>query len=574
MDSSKRPYAAALIVDLAGLLIFFGLTVYNASANTVIPGLSLRWEFYSTLLVFFRWLPLLNFLAFCFALGTLRGKAEPSRAMLPAAVISIIYACLVLIFEPGIDLQKTNLEQSSQRFNNAVTLCRDSIKNGQAREARKALSQAKAIDPGDERLIGLESEVDGAEIKAAAAALAQTVPAEAPVEETRAAGSGREFLQKAQEYFARRDYFSAYWYAAEALKISPKLTDAKELADAAWNELNGPSADPDAQARGDFYKRKFEAYGRLRAADYSEAYRLFNALSKEKANDPDVERYLAESKSGLQSIAFFRDEAARALAAKAYSRFFMVLHPDGTKAGHIIVIAADEASFTPSAAFFSGIEYLDSAGSSGAAAGAVQTAGSRPGLRIKTEMAKLTGGRLLFTAVDRGNPERGQHPLFVSIGLSPEDASLVALSRAAPSSLDIAQLFSAIRRLPLFGLDTSVLLLELLRRLGEPFALLSAAVLGLLLGTRFKIRGSRLPKGAWLGMILISAVSALIYVAADRVDILISRCIEAHFEGLPALMGISAGVRFLFLIIVVLLTASLGSSSESAGPDGNAPEDF
>jgi len=568
MDSSKRPYAAACIVDLAGLLIFFGYAAYTVSANTVIPSLSLRWELYSALLLFFRWLPLLNFLTFCFAFGTKPADGtEGSRAMLPAALLSIVYACLVLILEPGIDLRKNTIEQSSLRFNSSVALCRDSLKDGHTQLARKALMAAKAIDPDDERVIGLESEVGGAEIRAASSA-ELTAPAQTePLPETRAAGSGSEFLQKAQSYYAERDYFSAYWYANEAQRISPKLAGAKELAAAAWNELNIPSGDPEARARGEFYQRKFEAYGRLRAADYPEAYRLFNALGKEKPDDSDVKRYLAESRSGLQSIAFFRDEAARALAAKAYPRFFIVLHPeaklaskgardrpDNAASGHIVVIAAAEAGFTPSAAFFSDIEYLDSAGP-----------------RIQADMAKLSGGRLLFTAVDRTNPEPGLQPHYVQLPLSSEDVALVSVSRASPSSLDLAQLFSSIQKLPLFGLDTSALVLELLRRLGEPFGLLAASILGLLLGRRFCPRGAKLPKGSWLAIIMISAVSGLIYVAADRVDSLISRCIAGHLSGLPALIGVSAGVRLFFLLIIVLLAASLGSSQDRVSSE---PEEF
>jgi hypothetical protein len=584
MDVAKRSLAATFLVDLAAALIFFGLALYRFSAGVALPSFSLRWELCEAALLLFRWLPALHFLAFALALGSAPRKAEVIASILPAAVLTAIFALAVLLGGPAIEKSRVSMEGASGRFNAALEESRAELQAGRIEEARKAFAVVASIDDDDPRVVDLEKKLSGAELKAAQSMESVATPSpKAVAAEPEAAA---EYYRKALEYYGKRDFFSANWYASEAARIDPRLADAAKLAAKAWKEAFVQGSSPDDSKRAAFYARKLDAYGRLRARDYLEAYRLFSALSGEDKADPDVKKYLEESRAGLESVAYFKDEATAALASTVYPRFFAAISPakDPASPGEkpLLVLAAREAGFTPSAAFFTDVEFLDSSGT---------TAGS-PGLRIRAEGAKLSGGRLFFTSVERGRPSSRSLPAWnlpagaaagagasplesppssVAFPLSPSDAFLVAASRTAPESLGVVQLFQAAQALPRFGLDPAPLILELLKRLGLPFALLSSAILGAFLGGRFRMPEGRPRRGSWLALPLMAAVSALAFRALDQVDGLISLFTARLVPGLAAL-GASAGIRTAFLLFALILAATLGHEAP-ARPEGKRGDD-
>jgi hypothetical protein len=587
MDVAKRSLAATLLVDLAAALAFFGVALFRFSAGIALPSFSLRWELCEAALLLFHWLPALHFLAFALALGSAPRKAEVIASILPAAVLSALFASAILLGGPAIEKSRASMEGASKRFNASLEESRAELQAGKLMEARKAFAVAASIDDGDPRVATLEKQLSGAELNAAQNMESVATPSPQAVAAQPEAAT--EYYRKALEYYGKRDFFSANWYASEAARIDPRLADAAKLAARAWKEAFAQGGDPDDRKRAAFYTRKLDAYSRLRAQDYLEAYRFFSVLSGENKADPDVKKYLEESRAGLESVAYFKDEATRALASTVYPRFFAAISPakDPARAGEkpLLVLAAREAGFTPSAAFFTDVEFLDSSGS---------TAGS-PGLRIRAEGAKLSGGRLFFISVERDRPSIRDLPAWdlpagtagpgsslesppleaapasVAFPLSPSDAFLVAASRTAPESLGVVQLFQAAGNLPRFGLDPAPLILELLRRLGLPFALLASAILGAFVGGRFRMPEGRPRPASWLALPLMAAVSALAFMAVDRVDGLISLFTTRLLPGLAALWA-SAGIRAAFLLIVIVLAATLGSGG-AARPAGERGDD-
>lgn len=576
MAVSKRCVLATVAIDLVAGLGFFGLSLYRFSAGLAIPRLSLSWELCEAALLLFSWLPALHFLSFSLALGSSPREEEVMGAILPAAFLSALLACALLLGNPALERRKTGIERASARFNASLAESRAALQEGRLIEARKAFAVVASIDSADDRVAELEESLSGAELRASQSLAPVAAPAPKPTEKI-GPETASEYYEKALDYYGKRDFFSAQWYASEAARIDPRLTDASLLATRAWKEGLSRGGSPQDEKRAAFYARKLDAYGRLRAGDFLEAYRLFSILAAEDKSDPELRNYLAESRAGLERVAFFKDEETKALAGNAYYRFFAVLKPAKSPSSPgeapLLVLAAREAAFTSSAAFFSDVEFLDGSGS---------TAGY-PGLRIRAEGAKLSGGKLLFVSVDRERPSlrelpawnlpaasaaQAEPPSSVDLPLSPSDAFLIAAARSAPQSLGVLQLFQAATIAPRFGLDPSALVLELLRRLGVPFALLSASILGAFVGGRFRMASGQ-PRGiSWLSLPLMAGVSALAYRAAEQVDGLLSLFASRVASGLASL-GVSAGIRTAFLFVVIVLAASLGKAPR---PDGGSAE--
>lgn len=571
MKSGKRILVAVLAVDLLAFFGFFVLALASYAPDRVIPSLALRWEIAEALLAFIRWLPALQFLAVAAALGSAHGESGELlvSAILPGVLLAILLSSAGLIAAPGLEESRSAALATSDRFNEGLEESRKALDGGLVAEARAAFNRAEAIDAKDPRIDELRERVFGAELREgreAAAALARDVDRPAAAAEN--ATSGREFYLKALAYFEQKDYFSAHYYAALAARVDPRLTEAPRLAARAWEALSTASGGGAGAQKNDFFMRKLEAYSLLRAGDYIGSFREFTSLARENSLDRDVRRYLEESRVELEKAAFFKDEADRALAARAYDGFFAVLPGaalGGAPDGMLRILAAKEAAFTPGAAYFFEVEYLEAAASAGK---------TERKSHVYSAYAKLTEGRLLLVSVERDKPASVYRPkaagaapkdkrpsAWITLALDPETAFRLAAARDAPATLSALGAYESARVVEVFGLDQTPLYRELLKRLGLPFALLTASTLGALIGVRFRFRGDGSLKAfSWLGLLLLAAPTAALAFLIEGIDGAISAYLLTLFPG-PASLGVSLGVRTAFLLGSVLLAAGLRGDS-------------
>ena len=116
MDVAKRTLAATFLVDLVAALAFFGSALYRFSADVAIPRFSLGWELCEAAILLFRWLPALHFLAFALALGSAPRKAEVIASILPAAVLSALFASAILLGSPAIERSRASMEEQNNLY--------------------------------------------------------------------------------------------------------------------------------------------------------------------------------------------------------------------------------------------------------------------------------------------------------------------------------------------------------------------------------------------------------------------------------------------------------------------------
>lgn len=123
-----------------------------------------------------------------------------------------------------------------------------------------------------------------------------------------------EYYLKAQDYFDKKEWFNAHYYAYVGMNLAspkdPNLEELRRIATAAWNNLieYHNLAKTDEQLA---FGKKYEGYLALLEKDDLRAYYIFNELynsSREFQSDPDVIFYRAIAENRINEKCFFIDE--------------------------------------------------------------------------------------------------------------------------------------------------------------------------------------------------------------------------------------------------------------------------
>ena len=549
MNSGRRIFGVAILLDLIVFAAFFVYAVATYSANRIVPVFALKWELLEALRGFFRELAGLQFLCLAVALGSSsKGKAEElvQTAIFPIVMLSAIVSAFSLVGGPMVEASRSAILSASSTFSSSLDAVKSCLKTGDLTRARAEFGVCQAISRKDVRLWELEKTLSGAEIDA----LRKAIPL--PPQEKRQEKdpvAAKDFYLNALKFAEKGDYFSANFYASLAARLDPSYTDARRLAATSWEELHKRGADPADKARAEFYTRKLEGYGLLRSGDPVGAYRVFKELSDAKhADDPDVRRYLAESLVETEKTAFFKDEINSVLASSLVSDVFFRV-PD---AHSLRMIAGKDAAWSGGALYFREFEYLET-GSGGLRA------------FVRSPYAKLTDGKIFLVCVERDRPANVFRPTWsvgpssgpaslVELPLAPEGAFRALAAHAGPSSLSLLDAWKAVGEAKAFGMDPAPIIDDLLARSALPFAIFTAAALGALAGGRFRRRGGAFPKGLYALVPIMAAALVPIFLLVARIDHLISVWSVKIVPGLSSLL-LAAGIRTIALFLAVLLMA-------------------
>lgn len=531
-------------------LAFFAFAAWKRNADIVIPIFALKWEIADSILNLIRWLPAVQFLALALVLGSSAGTRNElfHSFILPAAVLAAILSALALIIAPASQTNRAAVEASSRRFNLALETTKAALDRADPDAARPPFAVLELIDRLDPRVLELRDRLLGAEMRAARAG--KSVEGQATRLPARNPAEAATTLASAREAFRQRDFYSAHWMAKRALELDPGLREAKRMADQAWGEILAQGSGSEDAARASFFARKMDAFGRLRSGDPVGAYSRFLAMSKEVPGDPDVRRYLTESLAGIESQAFFRDEADAAAESRLFPAFFAILPSTD---GKIRALKARELAFAPSVAFLFDAEYLELDREGGVL------------LHLATPWAKLLEGRLLLESVERDRPDlvhrptqagEAPAPLQLELALDPLTVYRLAVGLRLPASASIIDLYQGGRLAPEYGISEAPYFLELLRRLGLPFGLFGASMLGALVGLGLRKPKVRPGLGSWLALPIMAGATAISWLALANVDSSFSVWI-LHFVPGPASLVLSGGIRFVLLSLLVILAAGL-----------------
>ena len=563
MNPTRRVALSLLGADLALFAFFFAVALLAHSGNIVVLSLALPWELAWAGVQTIHWFPAAHLFASILAVSSLPGETESLvvKVAAPAVVVSALIAAAALVFGPVCESTLDSTLASSGRFTDYLEKARLDLDAGRLVQSRTDLEVLNSIAAKDLRIAELERRLTGLEGKAARGVEAAKEPSPNPA-------SASAALRRARSFYANGDWYNAHWQATLALRLDPGLIEAKRLAALAWEEISRVTGStPKDEAEAAFFSEKFRGYGLLRSGDYIGAWRIYAALAKDHGSDPEVRRYLRESLAGIDRTAFYRDEADSAFANASVPRFFLRFRD---ASGSERVIAALDSGFTDGAAFFKDLEYL-------------QLKADGSALVIRAPWAKVAGGRLYLVAALRSTPgsalraeavsippgssdaegKRVEAPASLELGIDAGDLAMIAEAKGDPSSLSLPNAVKILSKTSHWGLAPEPMIADILYRLGIPFASFGTAIVGLLLGLRFRPTAPENRRG--FSLFSVPFIAALVVGAwrlIDRLD-LISSLWASRAMPAPDALWLSSGMRALFIVAGVILVTG-ATKSESA----------
>lgn len=405
-------------------------------------------------------------------------------------LLTLIYTVLLSGFLPLLNRKQSEAAYASRVALGFLEEAEVEKKEGNTERAIKLLDIYLSIDKGNEEI---EKRRDSYSVEMLKDNKGE--PVDEAVESlvpSRMAASGldaSDLIEKAREYYAGEDYFSAHYYAALTLEIATArnlIIAARNIETDALKELSSilPTG-VEKEAEKLFLKKK-EGFLAFTEERFFDAYYIFKELEEHYPRDPDVLMYLEESRKKLKEESFFTEEAEKAVVLPGKEG---ILFENGSAEGRVEIIAIERMVELSGDVFFKNVEAIsfDSSG--------------KINYHLYAPYGKLVNNHLNMNAMDRfkagksSPPDYWQGaqsdllPFLHSIKLNP-DREL--LSRMSMDSQDLKgwglmSLWQAREKIETFGRITEKLDITLLLTLLKPFLFLILSLISISLG--WSLRG-------------------------------------------------------------------------------------
>jgi hypothetical protein len=502
--------------------------------------------------------------------------------VITASAAAAVYAVLVFLVLPLSQGAVLSIQNRSELYNQAKAKAESKAADKNWAEASQFIGICERIWPASEEIETLKAGITGTltvyrqslaeSRRSGEPALSGEVPVWLGIPGDPVNSS--DALQLAEEAFSREQYYDAHWLATLAQRLArpgdAEISAAAALASRAWEKIAALEPNAQEKERYALYRMKRDGYEAKMAGDWISAYYIFQELSALTPNDPDVVKYLEESKNGIASTAFFIDELDLAIGTILTGPVFSFSGQDG---GRIALRFASLASLP------------DYSYAWGAQAIAADPQGNFR-FRLDTDYAKLVpvitrdadGNSLdrvaiLLRALDRTNREQRWDPVWVegdpdgvsgSAGVSQilldvnyDDFLLLSKLKRGTGALTLQELFTAEKSFGAYGYVSETFKAEILRRLADPVFFLPMAVLVLILGWRY--RAQKKPRYVYVPML---GVLPLVFYGTVMFyrNVLNSLAVwlSLHVSLSAAMLCFTLGAAVCFIAALVLLAAQHG----------------
>ncbi len=571
MRSSSKPLLILLILYLLGLGFAFTMAVTTFPGELVHEAFTNRYILNDTISTLFRYLFAFHgagiLLAFSLFVspGDLReGGPSLFRAARSTVIVVILLGLLYTLasvwFLPATEAAKTDLEYRTslaEELRDDLRVYEESL---QYRRALGALeSYMRLVGPTDE----LEMQLETLRSRASEQELAED-PRESEEERQQILRGDveelgpAELVSLAREYYEEGDYYSAHYYANQAVELSDTpRTDAQRLAARAWDEITSYALTITEESEAEYFRRKREAYEAFQAGERSEeslidAYYRLRALQEERPEDPDVERYLALATEGLREVSFFIEDAEAARANAGARDIIGVNDRSATewevfRIGKMVRSEGNEYLYDLEA-----IRYDES--------GEVRYHFTAP-------YGKIIGSAINMQAISAGSAQSRELPTYLAgsaqgelsfiyeISYSPEELATAATGVERRGEAHIVQLMTLHALAERLALPAEPLELELFMRIGEP--LLFIALSFLFLGIGWALRSHyvmRPPATAMLLLPLLPVLAAVTFAITRYVVRIVSASLILSLGSTGAAL-VTASMLLLFLLVALYSVA-------------------
>ncbi|MBN2511105.1 MAG: hypothetical protein JXB03_12570 [Spirochaetales bacterium] len=315
-----------VLYTLAGMLIagyafFFVLSVIQFPTGEVLGVFYWRWVLLHSLAKLFEYaLPLsgsavLIAVSFLFSPPAKSGyDAVPFSSLITSTIIVLLAVLCAYTLTKELSIPRIHRDLNRMKYEtgiaeNARKMAKELFNQNLLQEADETALLYLAIDPDN-----IEMETIREEIRKKK----QTITGADEDQKTKNQEdhspshnlSVSMYIEKAEYYYKIRDYYSAHYFANQALTIDPDRVDVKNLSAMAWKKIEEFELNAATREEAEFFSRKRSGYTALQEQRYIDAYYIFHSLKMDRpAGDPDIQRYFKEAEAHVQGTAFFIDEA-------------------------------------------------------------------------------------------------------------------------------------------------------------------------------------------------------------------------------------------------------------------------
>ncbi|MDR2110258.1 MAG: hypothetical protein LBP32_03015 [Spirochaetaceae bacterium] len=482
--------------------------------------------------------------------------------IIAAVALTILYGLLFFLALPVVWGFQSNMRSEGQLYRLSRARAEECAAGGAWPEAAQFVALCDRIWPDGPDIETLRTEVSIGLNEYFIALSESPVPDETAPAQQGIPGRGNpvnaaEALALADTALRERRYYDAHWLASLAGRLarngSAEDAEAARVASIAWNAVSSLEPNDLQSQTHALYRLKREGYEAMTSEDWVHAYYVFKELSERTPADPDVAHFLVMSERGVASLAFFTDEMERAVGDRLAGAVFSL---PGTEGGRIVLRLSALSTF-PDFSFGSGVEL----------AAYDRDGGFSYGFRTPyTKILPVQMGRprvvLLLRALDRQDERLRWEPEWTGSGetgavqivldAAYEDLLLLAKVMRGLDDLLIGDLFAAAKNTRPYGYIPQVFQAEILRRFAEPVFFLSAAILGIVTGWRFRARKRPRYVGIPMLVILPLVFNGVVHLYRSIINTLaIELVISLSFTAALAVFTAAAVTAFILSLITL-----------------------
>ncbi|MDR2662170.1 MAG: hypothetical protein LBC31_04150 [Treponema sp.] len=499
--------------------------------------------------------------------------------VITASAAAVLYGVLFFLVLPLSQGALLSMQNRAELYNQAKAKAESKAADKNWAEASQFIALCERIWPGGEEIEKLKAGITN-ELSAYRQSLAESRrAAEPPALEEVPVWLGipgdpvnaADALQLAEEAFSRERYYDAHWLATLAQRLArpgnAEISAAAALASRAWEKIAALEPNAQEKERYTLYRMKRDGYEAKVAGDWISAFYIFQELAVLTPDDPDVAKYLEESKNGITQVAFFIDELDLAIGNILAGPVFSL---PGQEGGRIVLRFASLASL-PDYSYAWGGEAL-AADPQGNLRFRVSTDYAKliPVIAMDGEGNSVKRVALLLRTLDRTNREQQWEPVWtegdpdpasgssqIVLGVDYDDFLLLSKMKRGTEGLTLQELFTAEKSFDGYGYAGEAFKAEILRRLADPVFFLPMAVLAMILGWRY--RTQKKPRYVYVPML---GILPLVFYGAVMLyrhvldSLVVWLSLYSSLSG--AMLCLTAGAAVCFILTLVLLAAQHG----------------
>jgi hypothetical protein len=581
----SSPAGVFVIYAAASLVIIGGFRFIFPGQPAPLRIFSVPWRITRGALDFIGLFPALALSSLVIPFGAAGGSREPyarfsprflellKAPILTAMIATVVYGLLFFLALPVLRDIQSNMRFEGQLFRLSRERAEEYAADAAWPEAAQLIALCDSIWPDSPETASLRVAVsiglDEYRNTPGGSVTEGLIPRRSPADEgipgQQNPVEAAEALALAERALREERFYDAHWLANLGGRLartgSAEAGEAARLASMAWNAIS--SLEPNAREARVYglYHQKREGYEAMVSEDWVRAYYIFKDLAEKTPGDPDVANFMVMCERGVASVAFFTDEIQLAVGDILTGPVFSL---PGSPGGRSVLRLSSLSAFSDFS-FGMGMELVS------------YDARGDPAYTVEAPYVKIlpiTLGSsprllLLMRALDRRDERVRWEPVWTGAGRSgPGDAQMVLdmsydqwllLSKVprGTENLLIGELFAAADTLGDYGYIPQVFQAEALRRFAEPAVFLPVAVLGIVIGWRYRAKKRSRYTGVPMLIILPLVFNGLVHVYRNAVNTLgIYLVISLGFP-MAALIFITATV-LLFILALISLAAQHG----------------